>query len=41
MIMNEIDLIKYLEDKDLNKPEDLLVETLEVLARGIHIFMEV
>ena len=29
MIMNEIDLIKYLEDKDLNKPEDLLVETLE------------
>ena len=30
MIMNEIDLIKkYLEHKDLNKPEDLLVETLE------------
>ena len=27
--MNEIDLIKYLEHKDLNKPEDLLVETLE------------
>ena len=29
MIMNEMDLIKYLENQNLNKPEELLIETLE------------